>query len=482
MKNRMVPAGCGLLLVLALPAASAAASRPAGTPLRAAVAGRLVAAPDGAGEAELVELAAAVVPSLMKLRSGSSLAVADWPVAPGGRQEIELTRFEVYAPDARIVKIEGREAVELPRSRRAFFHGRSVDDPETRLMVMVDPDTGRLEAVVYGREGTRELKPAEGGDYLVAAAEAFQTQAQQPAWSCGQELDPLAQGGAFLFNAAPKTGFKTGSNAGFDAAAAVSLRTASIAVDTDNELMQLKFGNNVTAATNYIASLFALMNVMYERDVQVRLLQGFTILRPSTTLDPYVQSSPTAANGNSLNEFTSYWSAGCGGACSGVSRALAMMLSGKQSSDFSASGIAWLDSLCSGSHGYSFSQVFKFAQDTAANDAPLVGHELGHNFGSPHTHCYTPPIDTCYNGEACYTGSRSCPAPATINGVTNVTGTVMSYCHLTGCGSTAVFHPRTVDLIAPKIQARVGQCIFQLGPVTGVFNDDFETGTTASWH
>ena len=476
MKKWMIPAGCGLLLALALPAASAAASRPAGALLRAAVAGRLVAAPDGAGEAELVEIAASVVPSLMKLQSGSSQVVTDWPVTPGGRQEIELTRFEIYAPDARIVKIEGREAIELPRSRRAFFRGRSVDDPETRLMITVDPDSGGLEAVAYGREGTHELKPAGGGGYLVAAAEAFQTKAQQPAWSCGQELDPLAQGGAFPFNtagAAPAAG---------DAAIGVSLRTASIAVDTDNELMQLKFGNNVTAATNYIASLFALMNVMYERDVQVRLLQGFTILRPSTTLDPYVQSSPTAANGNSLNEFTSYWSAGCGGVCSGVSRALAMMLSGKQSSDFSASGIAWLDSLCSGSHGYSFSQVFKFAQDTSVNDAPLVGHELGHNFGSPHTHCYAPPIDTCYNGEACYTGSRSCPAPATINGVTNVTGTVMSYCHLTGCGSTAVFHPRTVALIAPKIQARVGQCILQLGPVNGVFNDDFETGTTASWH
>lgn len=476
MKKWIVPAGCGLLLALALPAASAAVSRPAGAPLRAAVAGRPVAAPDGAGEAELVELAAAVIPSLMKLPSGSSLAVAGWPVAPGGRQEIELTRFEVYAPDARIVKIEGREAIELPRSRRAFFHGRSVDDPDTRLMVTVDPDTGRLEAVAYGREGTHELKPAEGGDYLVATAEAFQAKAQQPAWSCGQELDPLAQGGAFPFSApaaVPAAG---------EAAAAVSLRTASIAVDTDNELMQLKFGNNVTAATDYIASLFALMNVMYERDVQVRLLQGFTILRPSTTPDPYVQSSPSAANGNSLNEFSSYWSAGCGGVCSGVSRALAMMLSGKQNSDFYASGIAWLDSLCSGSHGYSFSQVFKFAQDTSVNDAPLVGHELGHNFGSPHTHCYAPPIDTCYNGEACYTGATSCPAPTTMNGVTNVTGTVMSYCHLTGCGSTAVFHPRTVSLITPKIQARVGQCIFQLGPANGVFSDDFEIGTTASWH
>jgi hypothetical protein len=500
MKNWMIPAGCGLLLALAPPAASAAASRPAGAPLHAAVAGRPVAAPDGTGEAELVELAAAVIPSLMKLPSGSSLVVADWPVVPGVRQEIELTRFEVYAPDARIVKVENREAIELPRSRRAFFRGRSVDEPDTRLMITVDPDTGGLAAVTYGREGTHELKRTAGGDYLVAASEAFQTTAQKPSWSCGQELDPLARGGALPFETAPdvpsnvwskipsnnpsnipsNTAFHTA--AAGDAAVAVSLQTATIAVDTDNELMQLKFGNNPTAATDYIASLFALMNVMYERDVQVRLLQGFTILRPSTTPDPYVQSSPNAADGNALNEFTTYWSSGCNGVCSGVSRALAMMLSGKQSSDFSASGIAWLDSLCSGSHGYSFSQVFKFAQDTSVNDAPLVGHEIGHNFGSPHTHCYTPPIDTCYNGEACYTGSTSCPAPVTINGVTNVTGTVMSYCHLTGCGSTAVFHPRTVALITPKIQARVGQCIFQLGPANGIFSDDFETGTTASWH
>lgn len=477
MKKWKVPAGCGLWLALALPAASVALSRPAEAPLRgAAAAGRLVAAPDGAGEAELVGLADTLIPSLMKLPSGTSLAVADWPVTPGGRQEIELTRFEVYAPDARIVKIEDGEAIELPRSRRAFFRGRSVDDPDTRLMVTVDPDTGTLEAAAYGREGTHQLKPAEGGEYLVAAAEAFQTQAQQPAWSCGQELDPLAQGGALPFSA------PTALPAAGAAGDVVSVRTAVIAVDTDNELMQLKFGNNAVAATNYIASLFALMNVMYERDVQVRLLQGFTILRPSTTADPYVQSSPGAANGNSLNEFTSYWSGGCGGVCSGVSRALAMMLSGKQSSDFSASGIAWLDSLCSGARGYSFSQVFKFAEDTSFNDAPLVGHEIGHNFGSPHTHCYAPPIDTCYNGEACYSGATSCPASTTINGVTNVTGTVMSYCHLTGCGSTAVFHPRTVSLIAPKIQARVGQCIFQLGPVNGVFSDNFELGTTASWH
>ena len=55
-----------------------------------------------------------------------------------------------------------------------------------------------------------------------------------------------------------------------------------------------------------------------------------------------------------------------------------MMVSGKQSSNNSFSGIAWIDGLCRNSAGYSYSQVFKFAGSTAANDRFLVAHELGH--------------------------------------------------------------------------------------------------------
>jgi len=103
-------------------------------------------------------------------------------------------------------------------------------------------------------------------------------------------------------------------------------------------------------------------------------------------------------------------------------------------------------------------------------DVLIVAHEIGHNFGSPHTHCYSPPIDTCYNGEAangCFAGTPSCPAPATVNGLPNVTGTLMSYCHLLGgCSSSLVFHPRTVSLLTPKIQAAA--CIASALSVTGV--------------
>ncbi len=441
------------------------------TGLRASLTGEFVIAPDGSSGAELVQLNPAVVPALLILTPDTSTTVGDWPIAPGVRHEVELTRFDVYAADARIVKIEGAEAVDVPRSRLAFFKGNSVEDPDVRLIVTVDPDTRVLEGLMVTAEGTQELRPRSkgaGGGYIVAAVKALlPPEAGEPTWACDQEQDPLTLNSLF-------------TSSGLQPAAAeaiTSLHTAIIAVDTDNELMQQKFGNNTTAAANYIANLIARMNIMYERDLLVRLVQGFTILRPSTTADPYNQSGTGNADSAKLNEFSSYWSGGCNGACTGVSRALAMMLSGKQGSANSASGIAWLNSLCSSSIGYSFSQVFKFTQDTSANDGKLVGHELGHNFGSNHTHCYSPPIDTCYNAQSgCYSGGTSCPAAATYSGVPNVTGTVMSYCHLTGCGSFEVFHPRTTDLLDPLIQNRVGQCIFPLGASTLIFSNGFENG------
>ena len=479
--NRLIFAGCALCIA----AGPALGAEP---PVRATVTSRLVATPTGVGEAEAVQLDSGLTASLLKLKPWNSAVVADWPVAPGVRQEVELTRVEVYAPGAKILKIENGRAVELPRSRHAFFQGRSVEDSETRLVVEVDPDTRTLEGTAYTREGRRNLKPAKSGGYVVSTeAEALEKAGKGPTWSCGQEQDTQVRDLLNLFGDAP-----AGKSLPSLGEAVVTLQTATIAVDTDNEFMSQKFGDNTTSATNYIAGLFTAMNVIYERDLQVRLLQGLTILRPSTTADSYSQlpgsgACGACANGNQLNEFKSYWSGGCGSACTGVAaaRALAVMLSGKSTDNFTASGIATLGGLCSTTQGYSFNQVFKFGQsNTTANDVMIVAHEIGHNFGSPHTHCYAPPIDTCYNGEACYTGAKSCPAAQTINGVTNVTGTLMSYCHLSGlagCGSSPVFHSRTVSLVAPNIAAKAGICIFPLGGANGLFNDGFEAGNTTLW-
>ena len=446
---------------------------------RAIVSGQLMGAPDGVGSAELVALDGAFVRELLQAGIEETVRVADWPIAPGLRQTMLLTRHDVYAPDARIFKVEGERLTEVPRSRLVFFWGRAAADAGTRAFVTVDPDTGSLRGLSDSPAGLHELRPFGTGalEHLVARPEAMLSSSlPAPSWSCDDEQFATRV-------IAPSRESATGSLA---TAAITSLHTAIVAVDTDNELMSLKFSDNTTSAANYIASLLAAINVMYERDLLVRLLQGTTFLRVSSSADPYASTAGGNASGTQLNEFSNYWSS----TYSSVPRAVAMLLSGKQASSSSASGIAWIGGLCSSWSGYSVSQVFKITYP--AGDAMIVGHEIGHNFGSPHTHCYTPPIDTCYNAEAgCYSGPTSCPVPQTINGVPNVTGTIMSYCHLLGgCSSSMVFHPRTITLVNPNISGSVGVCIFPLASSAADLSGDgkadillrnHSTGQNAIW-
>lgn len=445
-------AAAGILMLVT--AGTMAAAEPV---LVGAVSGRSAVAPDGSSPAEVVSLSPDLAGALRAVSPEASVRVELWPVAPGRRADVTLTRHEVIAPEARIYEVRGRELREIARPDIVYLWGPAATPEGTKVLVAVGSE-GVAFALTIAPEGTYRLEGGAAGQHLVAEARAFLPPGTpEPQISCGQESLPFSVPRAAETAEAPVEPL-------------VATHTATIAVDTDTELLALKFSDNTTAAAAYVANLIAAMNVMYERDLSIRLLQGTTYLR--TGNDPYtVTGSP--ASPAQLDEFGDYWAANYGS----VTRALAMMLSGKSSSANSASGIAWVSPLplCSTSFGYSFNQVFR--SDYLAGDALVVGHELGHNFGSPHTHCYSPPIDTCYAGESgCYSGATSCPAPATINGVPNVRGTIMSYCHLLGgCSHSLVFHPTSVALITPNIASRIGVCINPLVVPPTV------TGTEPSW-
>jgi Metallo-peptidase family M12 len=419
--------------------------------LRAAVLGPII--DRSGGPAELVAFDPGLAPVFLALGPEQRVSLTDWPVAPGVRRSVSLARHEVYGPDARMIRIDANGETDIPRSRLVFLWG--ADEVGGQVMVSVDPDSHELRGISRGPEGfhefERDASDRRGRALLVQSGPPEGGPA--PKISCGQEDDVET-----------RNTFSGREPLGRVAMNLFSLHTASVAFDTDNELMLQKFADNVTNATNYIASLVASINVIYERDLNLRLVQGTTFYRVSTTPDPWLQSGTGNADGAKLNEFGTYWSTNNGS----VTRALAAMLSGKQLNSNSASGIAWVAPapLCSTGTGYSFSQIFK--SNYLSGDTMIVGHEIGHNLSSPHTHCYPDPApDRCYNGESCYLGPTSCPAAQTINGVTNVTGTLMSYCHITGCSSVAgmqVFHPTTVNnYIGPALSSKVGVCVFPFG-------------------
>src|SRR6185295_19460592 len=94
-----------------------------------------------------------------------------------------------------------------------------------------------LQGFAQSRAGINDLRPVDGapGEVLVAASEAFAeadglAPGETPNWTCGEEglAGPL---GNLLNGQAPS---RLGS---VSADAFASLHTATVAVDTDNELM-----------------------------------------------------------------------------------------------------------------------------------------------------------------------------------------------------------------------------------------------------
>jgi hypothetical protein len=452
--------------------------------------------------AEVLTLADGLVPGLLATRLEEQVRIAGWPVAPGERADVVLTRRDVYAPGAKIWQVRAEGPREVARSRLVFFWGGDEHDPAVRLMVSVDPLTGELRGTSSTMAGefslTADPRRVGGrGGHLLAPDRVIsrggRLAAVDTGWSCGTLNEPTSPGS--------HTARSAGGPEQEVAAAISSIHTATIAVDTDNELMLDKFGDDTSAANDYLATLFAALNVIYERDLRLRLLQGTTFLRVSAVADPYAQ--PPAGNGTvtsaQLNELAGVWQT----THTTVTRALVMMLSGKSPDDFLASGRASVSPtpLCSTTNGYSFTQIFKFGanpEGTVSDDDGIVAHELGHNLGARHTHCELPPvfIDHCYNIEAgCFSGVSECPVPSTIGGIGGVTGTLMSYCHFgqndsgqggpppsPACNSSDVFHPGSVGVIDPIVESRVGQCVLPLFNVTGISpnHGSVDGGTTVT--
>jgi cysteine-rich repeat protein len=203
--------------------------------------------------------------------------------------------------------------------------------------------------------------------------------------------------------------------------AATTLVQADVAVETDFELWD-KFKSD-SGTLDYLASLVAADTAIYERDVNVHLRFSYIRLW-STTNDPW---SATTTSGQ-LTEVRDYWTTPANNmnAIAGP-HALVHFVSGKSVQG----GIAYIGTICNSSYAFGVSQVFgSFDLSNPSNiwDVLVTTHEMGHNFGTPHTHCYNPPIDKCYNQEAgCYNG----PIVAS-------RGTIMSYCHLLAGGLTNI--------------------------------------------
>ncbi|MGB3948320.1 MAG: M12 family metallo-peptidase [Bacteroidia bacterium] len=177
--------------------------------------------------------------------------------------------------------------------------------------------------------------------------------------------------------------------------------------ECDYQMYQDK--GTVNDVTNYVTGFFNIVQQIYlTEQINTEISQIYVW----TTTDPYVSN---ATSSDYLNDFQATRTTFNGN--------VAHLLTTR---NLGLGGLAYLDVICDLPNAYAFSNIENTYQPypNYSNTILIVTHELGHNFGSKHTHwCGWPggAIDDCYATEGGCPGGAS-PPP---NG-----GTIMSYCHL----------------------------------------------------
>ena len=346
---------------------------------------------------------------------------------------LDLTRFDVWRPDATII-IDGQLAT-APTT--AYFRGTVEGDDSSLAMISVR-ESGEVQGLV--QKG--------GRTWLVGKSRSQRALKSKRADE--EELAPFECGVDTHFTKEQKIGLNRpdGSPHTEDAPASLTAGTvldqpyvANIAIETDYEYYA-KF-NNTQNALDYMADIIGYADLTYSREVNTDMQIGFARLwTTGAANDPWTVTSGTDG---ARTELRNYWNANM----SSTNRTVVQQLSGKGL----GGGIAWLSVLCdnygrrgsSYDYGLSASLGTNFIWDGDQSHNPsnvvwdivVVQHEIGHNFSSPHAHDYcniggsSLPIDNCWAG--CQAGATvqvpSCSQPTPHFTSGGGAGTIMSYCH-----------------------------------------------------
>jgi len=437
------------ILVFACAVPAAAATIP--SPLRyMRQAGYAIERAPQAGE-RLLDLDMRALAQLRSVPGKESVTLRNFPFAPGATGDLVLEHFDVVSPEGRILVESAAGETSVPLPHGVHFEGHLDGEPDSRVYVGVPGDF--LVAILQTSAGLVYVGPdgpaAGPVQHVVRRSDSLENAELAPLeWHCdADELLPAPRrgpGAGSGGDGGPFAKLSRGYVASLSALETTASKDATVSIETDQELLA-KFAGNVNTMTSYITTLIGQVSVIYERDVSVHLTVN--LVQAWTTTDPYVATDPRTQ----LNEVGDWWHANRPKAS--YPRTAVQYLSGKPVTG----GIAWLGVLCaddfsqSGHWGGAYGVVQINGNYPASLwDLIASAHEMGHNFGSPHTHCFSPPIDMCYNAEAgCYSGPIVNPGP--------LGGTIMSYCHLLAGGFGNIdlrFHQRCItERMLPEINS-----------------------------
>jgi hypothetical protein len=347
-----------------------------------------------------------------QLRSAPRIRLTQFPLEKNQTVDLELEQFSVTNGTTQFILGTPEGDVPMPHPEVALFRGKVVGETDSEVFLGVSPSGSNGIIRVGGREYV--LAPDRGADRADAG---LRHTGPEPA---------------------PKNVLGEGGISG-----TYPFRIAFVAIDCDYEFGQLF--DNLTEATVYAIELLGAVSMIYERSLQVRL--HIPYLRVwSTSNDPYTANDV----GILLSDLSSHWYYNMGS----VERDIVHLLSGEPG----RAGLANVDVLCDEINGYGVSAgiMGSFPRPVPPDDSgrvdtfdiKIVAHEMGHQFGSSHTHCYSPPIDYCGRSfDDCWSGTFQCQV-----------GCLMSYCDRVECvgaggGKELVFHQRVAQRIRQSVDA-----------------------------
>lgn len=345
--------------------------------------------------------------SFPKMRAADHVLLSRFPMPDGSTVDLDLRAFKIFADDAIILSHGADGEVRRPVPDVRAYRGHIAGEEHSFAYMTVESAgvTGSIKRDGVEYSFTTRLNGApQTGDRMLTIYLATD---EMQDYACGLEDEDFIDDYLRGMESAPMS-----------MPAAMDTLLAKLAVEIDYEAFQ-HYGS-VEASENYVASLLTGVAAIYERDVAVTF--EISYMKTWETEDPYSPASDDAA----LDTFTKYWRENM----DHVDRTLASLISRKPiSSNRVTQGLAWVNQLCSRSHGYAYVKL-------SSNNANVEGHagvwahELGHNFGSPHTHSCTwnPPIDSCYTAEPI----RNQPRCFSSNDIHLILGggELMSYCHM----------------------------------------------------
>ena len=364
------------------------------------------------------------------LRAAGQVTLRGFPLDAVRRVDLEVVRFEVLAPDARIVAASAAGTRPLGRPDLVLLRGRVAGEPGSAVFLGLSPHGTNGYVVTGGATHIISSGPAAGGQTTVIhelGALPPDTLTIRP-FVCGTErlehpAVPLGGGGG---------GGEPGGGC----------RTAEIAVETDWEFTGDLFGGDIVASAAYATALLGAVGEIFNRDAGTAFEVLFLRVWEDNS-DPWTEKTAF----EQFSQFRDYWNANM----TGEARDAAHFLSGRPLPG--AGGIGYLPGLCQTGFDYAISMhlngffPYPLEDNHEQNwDVFVVSHELGHNFGAPHTHSMAPPVDGC--------GLGDCSDAAN--------GTIMSYCHTCPGGLTNIalrFHERTLEeAILPYLET-ISDCV-----------------------